>query len=94
MAFAINFMYTTQPIKGDVLPMEGTPVANHQTTSTQTVPEGCNYVTISTDGAHTISFNDGTYSLVGSQFQNKTFRTLVAGNFSFPVAVGTVITVA
>lgn len=92
MAFAINFMVTTQPIKGDVLSMEGTPVADHATSSPQTVPEGCNYVTISADGAHTFSFDDN--ALVSAGFQDKTYRTLNAGTFSFPVVAGTVITVA
>lgn len=57
MAVSFNPMKLTQPTaNGDAVQMQGNnTVANHSTTSPYTVPEGADYVTVSSDAAATIT---------------------------------------
>jgi len=93
MAFQINFMAPVQLTKDGVLPTEGLPVDDAKSSSPQTIPEGCQYVTISHDAAISFSLSD-----FGGAFPDicdgKTFTRLNSGDISFPVTVGAVLTVA
>lgn len=92
MAFRINFLALNQPIKGDVLPMEGNPVATYSTSTSATAPVGTQYVTISHDGAIEVQVDglDG----VSDAYQNKKFGMVGAGTLNIPnVSEGAVITV-
>lgn len=57
----INWMALTQPIKGDVLPMEGNPVADAETVAStgtsNAAPEGAQYASVWCDVASTVEVN-------------------------------------
>jgi len=92
MAFRINFLQINQPIKGDVLPMEGNPVADYATTSPATAPVGTQYITVEHDGAAEVQVDNLKGVLDG--YQNKKFGRLNAGFLNVPnVVEGSVITV-
>lgn len=92
MAFRINFLMTNQPIKGDVLPMEGNPAADYATTSPQTAPVGTQYITVDHDGAIQVQVTN--LKGVATQYQNKKFGRVNAGALNVPnVEEGSVITI-
>ena len=92
MAFRINFLMTNQPIKGDVLPMEGNPVANYATTSPQTAPVGTQYITVDHDAA--IEVQVSGLKGVSDEYQNKKFGRANAGSLNVPnVEEGSIITI-
>jgi len=55
----VNWMQKSQPIKGDLLPIEGNPVSNHTVTAsgvaTSAAPQGTQYVSLWSDAAATVS---------------------------------------
>lgn len=61
MAGYVNWMQASQPIKGDLIPIEGNPVSNHTVTAsgvaTGEAPTGTKYVSVWSDAAATITLS-------------------------------------
>ena len=62
MAGYVNWMQTSQPIKGDLIPIEGNPAANHTVTAsgvaTGEAPTGTQYVSLWSTAACTVSLSE------------------------------------